>query len=150
MSRIPINGPDHGFDMSNFDVRLENAEGSEVAAGLVVAINKSVDSTTGLPDKFVLPNAGDEIDGVQVGIMGVLLSTTANGAKGMVRIQGIVDAMGGDTAALGSGLQAGTDGELVEATTVEKCVAFNLETNADGVRKKVIFDGLSGFGVSGT
>ncbi len=52
--------------------------------------------------------------------------------------------------ALGSGLQAGTDGKLVEATTVEKCVAFNLAENVAGTRVKVIFDGLNGFGVSGT
>ena len=153
MSSIPTLGPDESFGLSNWDVRgIINDEGSgtdTVAAGSVVAFKTaSVDSATVLPDKFVLPNAGgDEIDSNAVGIMGVLLEDTVFGSKGTIRIRGVVDVLTGDTSAIGSGLQAHTDGELIEASTVEKVVAFNLETAADGVRKKCIFDGFNGFGV---
>lgn len=147
MSSIPISGPGLGLRIANEDHRMTAEEAC--SKGHIMAVKQSVATVNSVADTFdtvVDPNAAnDAVDGIDIGILCVALEDCAAGATGMFRFRGIVEAMGGDTTAVGLFLEAGTDGELIAATADEKTVAIAMETMADGALKRVMFDGFNGF-----
>jgi hypothetical protein len=87
-------------------------------------------------------------------LFGVALEDIAINKKGSFRLKGVVEALGGDTTAAQKPLKVGADGELVVAdadpaadgASNQRVIAISLETLADATLKKVLFDGLNGFG----
>lgn len=79
-------------------------------------------------------------------IMGVLAQDLADDASGWVYVRGVIQALGGDTAAAGEGLVVNDSSELiiVHADSLN-IVAIALETLADATLKWVLFDGINGF-----
>ena len=147
MSSIPVSGPGLGLRIANEDHRMTAEEAC--TKGDVMAVKQSVSTVNSIADTFdtvMDPNAAnDAVDGIDIGIMCVALEDCAAGASGMFRFRGIVEALGGDTTAVGLFLEAGTNGKLVVASAAEKTVAIAMETMADGVLKRVMFDGFNGF-----
>lgn len=78
---------------------------------------------------------------------GVCLEDIADDGEGMVRFQGIVDALGGDTSAIGVPCTVeGTSGELIGTTTeTDVVLALPLEALTNGGLHSVLFNG-AGFG----
>jgi len=78
---------------------------------------------------------------------GVCLEDIADDGEGMVRFQGIVDALGGDTSTIGTALTTeATTGELIATTTeTDVVLAVALGTLTDGGLHSVLFNG-QGFG----
>lgn len=76
----------------------------------------------------------------------VCLEAIAENATGMVRVRGIVDALGGDTSTIGVVLTVNAQGELeTTSTAADLVVAHALETLSDGGLHSVLFNGL-GYG----
>ena len=86
-------------------------------------------------------------------LFGVALEDIAINKKGSFRLKG-VEALGGDTIAAQLPLKVGADGELVAAdadpaadgASNQRVIAISLEILANATLKKVLFDGLNGFG----
>lgn len=87
-------------------------------------------------------------NGVQTTVMylyGVLMEDVADDAIARVCIRGVVQALGGDTAAAGSALNVGAGSELIVAIDSARVCAVALETLADATLKWVVFNGIEGF-----
>lgn len=89
-------------------------------------------------------------DGGQTGsviwLIGILAEDIADDAEGWCYIRGVVQALGGDTAAAGVGLSPQAGSELGANMVNSRIVAVALETMADATLKWVALNGIEGFG----
>tara|TARA_R110002110_G_scaffold70099_5_gene188562 strand:- start:525 stop:983 length:459 start_codon:yes stop_codon:yes gene_type:complete len=136
-----------GLSPTTLDVRI-------TMRNAAAAIGEVVKFDLGASDGLVSSNAVGASDGVFANtieathpavagtIHGVCLEAIAENATGMVRVRGIVDALGGDTTARGGVCTVDATGELVIAGTASDLViAVVLEALTDGVLHPVLFDG---------
>lgn len=148
MSNPSISGPGDGFrGPKNWDERMTNNSGSAYSKGDVVQIDESVVDSTTLAQTDI-----EDITavGAEMGTIGVCLEDIADGATGMVRFRGRVDAQTTGTPAVGTLLMADgiatASNTLIVSAGTGKIVAKCIETGTT-TPTLVIFDGVNGFGV---
>ena len=136
-----------GLSPTTLDVRV-TMRNAAAAVGEVVKFD------LGASDGKVSSNAVGASDGVFANtieathpatagtIHAVCLEAIAEDATGMVRVRGIVDALGGDTTARGGVLTVDANGNLEIANTASDLViGVALEALTDGGLHSVLFDG---------
>lgn len=91
-------------------------------------------------------NTHDGTNEITRWLIGILAEDIADDGEGWCYIRGVVQALGGDTAAAGVGLTPSAGSELL--TQIDGChvCAISLETMANGVLGWVAFDGINQFG----
>lgn len=147
MTLSTVAGPGNsGFWLENHDAYMTSD--NAVTKGDVVALDLAVvDSTTDVFDTVDQPATAD----LAYGIFAVALEDVAASAVGRFRFKGIVEALITGTPAVGAAVSPGNASDALGATAAnEKVVGYMLETGVDATTKRVIFDGIAGFGFNET
>ena len=146
-----VQGP-NGLTPSTLDVRVTARGGAknkgEVVKFDLTASDAAVSTATVGSTDGIWANVIEAAHPPTTGTLhAVCLEDIADDATGMVRVRGIVQALGGDTTAIGVPCTCeATSGELIATTTeTDVVLALPLEALADGVLKSVYFNG-AGFG----
>lgn len=154
MSRPIVSNPSHkGFDMGDWTVRLTATVAT--TKNLVYAIDISAASVTALdggghivdiPAVDLPDPAGDGIETVDTGIMGVAMESVGAGESCMFRFRGIVELKSAASFAKGDALQPAITGKAAAATSTGKIIGFALE-QATAADQDIVcmFDGVNGF-----
>ena len=142
-----------GLDIRNETVRL--IAHAAIVKGRTYAVSRTPGSTTeGDPGSLFFDTTAavgtgqDGIDDAKTGIFVLALEAVASGEKGMFLISGIMDAelaTGGTV--VGDALAADSSSALRKPTFNQKIIGYALEAGGDGDIKRVLFDGMAGFGV---
>lgn len=142
--------PGGGLDIRTITVRLEAH--AAIAKGDVVAVADEVFTSNEdtIPHFYKTKNisSGDaSVDDAEFGIFAVALENVALGEKGLFALSGIVDALISGTPAIGTGVSGKvTTNDLAAPAAGDKIIGFMLETGVNAQLKKVMFDGVNGFG----
>tara|TARA_R110002124_G_C8614130_1_gene485644 strand:+ start:81 stop:548 length:468 start_codon:yes stop_codon:yes gene_type:complete len=153
MFQSSIQGP-LGLTPTVIDVRVTARGGAKVKGevvkfGTLATTSDAAITTTAVGSKTsifsnVIESAANPTTGE---LHGVCLEAIADDAEGMVRFQGVVDALGGDTSAIGVATTVeGASGELIATTTeTDVVLALPLVALTNGGLHSVLFNG-AGFG----
>jgi hypothetical protein len=145
-----IQGP-LGLSPTTLDVRVTMRNDSVVKGQVVkfdiTASDGEVTTADVGASNSIFSNVIDATHPPLVGsIHAVCLEAIAENATGMVRVRGIVDALGGDGSTIGGLLTVNADGELeAPATAADLIVGHALQTLANATLGSVLFNGL-GYG----
>jgi hypothetical protein len=143
MSNPSISGPGDGFfGPKNWDERMINSTGGALLKGDLVQIDESViDATTKAQTTIEDPSTlGLE----QGGKFGVLLEDIANGASGLVRFRGRVEAQTTGTPAVGVYITGANAANTMTATIAATFrVLGTVLVTGSAVPTLIEFDGLS-------
>jgi len=168
---ISVKGPatTNAGEVANIDLTVTAPAGSSVTAGQIVALPAPTVVGTGIGAYGYIPSTGAVTLATEAmcevvsarRIFGVVLATAAAGTPVTVRVRGVCQALmtasmtsvnyGGGSLTVGA--TAGSLTNVVQgATGTEFQLALALPLEATGtaaVVKSVLFDGISGFGVTG-
>jgi|DEB0MinimDraft_3_1074331.scaffolds.fasta_scaffold17662_3 hypothetical protein len=144
-----------GIDIRTQTVRL--LAHAAITKGRVYAVSRTPGSTTEGDAGAVFFDttaaiAGSNSDGIDDpiggGVFVLAMEDVASGAKGMFMISGIMDAeLATAGTAVGDILSADSTSALRKPAATQKVIGIALEAGGDGDIKRVLFDGLHGFGV---
>jgi len=141
-----------GLTVAKCDVVLQ-ADGA-VTKGDVLAVDASsitLDGDYCAFTKTSTPAAtnSENVEGIGNGLFVVALESAADGKLVKCRAQGVVDATINGTPGAGATVTVNVSKKMTLAVTNDKVVGFMLEAGENDKQKKVMFDGINGFGVRG-
>jgi hypothetical protein len=146
-----IQGPNAGLVIPNQDVKL--IAHAACAKGAVVTLSEAVQTVNSVvvPQLYQTAQAtdGDEVStSDNTGIAAVAIEAVADGAEGLFRIRGMVEADHDTDVAIGASLtvKAGASLDLTACVAGTKCVAQAVEARTGAGLAMVMFDGINGFG----